>query len=120
DERVDARLFEGKSRSDDLRRLEDRGDPHPARRAHGDQPSSRAALMQELRERRNEPRSGRRERVADRDAAALDVQLATVDRAERPIPSELLSAEFLRLPGLERRERLRGERLVNLVVVEVL
>ena len=74
----------------------------------------------QFRERRDDARAGRRERVADRDRAALDVQLRTVDRAERLGEAEPFAAELLRLPGLQRAEHLRGKSLVDLVEIEVL
>src|SRR5690606_28747176 len=97
------------------RGLEDRGHAHAAGRADRDQAAARASLVQQLRERRDETRSGRGERMPDRDAAALDVELRAIDRAERRVASEPLAAELFRFPRLERRERLRGERLVDLV-----
>ncbi len=63
------------SRGSKLGRFEDRGHAHSAGRADGDQAAAAAALAQQLRERRDEARAGRRERVADRDAAAFDVEL---------------------------------------------
>ena len=48
------------------------------------------------------------------------LSLRAIDRAERPSRLEPLATELLRLPGLQRRERLRRERLVDLVEVEVL
>ncbi len=50
----------------------------------------------------------------------LDVELVAVDRAERLVEAEPLLAEDRVLPGGERAEHLRRERLVDLVEVEVL
>src|SRR5262249_29885097 len=100
--------------------IEDGGDSHAAGGTNGDQAAAGALLRQELRERRNDSRAGGRERVTDGHAAALDVELRSIDRAERAVAPEPLAAELLRLPRLERDERLRGERLVDLVEVEVL
>ena len=50
----------------------------------------------------------------------LTLSLAAVDRAQRRVEAEALLAEHRVLPRLERREHLRGERLVDLVEVEVL
>ena len=46
--------------------------------------------------------------------------LAAVDRAQRRLEAEPLAAEHRVLPGLQRAQHLRGERLVDLVEVEVL
>ncbi len=48
------------------------------------------------------------------------LSLRAVDRAERRVEAQPLLAEDRVLPRLERREHLRGERLVDLVEVEVL
>src|ERR671910_2565055 len=98
----------------------DRRHPHAAGGADRDQPAAGATLGEQLAERRDDARAGRRERMADRDRTALDVELRAVDGAEGAGEPEPLAAEFLRLPGLERAEHLRGEGLVDLVEVEVL
>ena len=67
----------------------------------------------------DDPPAGRGERVAGGERAAVDVELGAVDRAERLVAAELLLAERRVLPGLQRAEHLRGEGLVDLVVVEV-
>ena len=66
------------------------------------------------------PRARGRERMADGDAAAFDVELARSIDAERAVAAKPLAAELLRLPGFQRHERLRGESFVDLVEVEVL
>ena len=54
------------------------------------------------------------------NAAALDVELGAIDGAQWLVTTKALAAELGRLPSLERCERLRGERLVNFVIVEIL
>ena len=78
-------------------------------------------LGQQLGEVAEDARAGRRERMA-RTARLepLHVELGTVDRAERRIAAEEHLAVVRVLPGLQRRQHLRGERLVDLVEVEVL
>src|SRR5581483_557251 len=72
--------------------LQDRGHAHPARGADRDQPAALAALLELFCERRDDPRSGRGEGMAERDARALRVELAAVDRAERRFALELVAA----------------------------
>src|SRR5262245_38643026 len=100
--------------------LENRRNAHAARGADRDEPAAAAALLEQLRERADEPRTGGRERMPDRDAAALDVELRAIDCAECGRLAELRSTVVVRLPRLQRAEHLRGERLVNLIEVEVL
>src|SRR5262245_53053702 len=100
--------------------FQDGGDAHAARGADGDEPAAAAALGEDLGERRDDARAGRGERVADRDRAAAHVEPRAVDRAERLREPEPLAAELRRLPGLQRAQHLRSERLVDLVEVEVL
>ncbi len=74
----------------------------------------------QFREVADDARARRGERVADGEARSLDVELGAIDRAERPVEAELLLAVDGILPGLQRGDHLRGERLVDLVEVEVL
>src|SRR5690606_41660186 len=59
-------------------------------------------------------------RVPRGQRSAVDVQLAAVDAAQRLVQAELLLGEAGVLPRLERGQYLGGERLVDLVEVEVL
>ena len=79
-----------------------------------------AVLRQQLGEVAHDARAGRRERMAEGDARAPDVQLGAVDGAQRLVAAEHLLAVVGILPGLQRRQHLRGEGLVDLVEVEVL
>ncbi len=54
------------------------------------------------------------------ERAAMDVEPFAVDRAERLVEPEPLAAEDRVLPGLERAQDLGGERLMDLVEVELL
>src|SRR6266705_796027 len=63
--------------------------------------------------------SRRPDRVAERDCAAVHVQLFRVELAHRALEAQLLAAIFVFLPGREAAENLRGERLVDLPRVEV-
>ena len=69
---------------------------------------------------RDDPPAGRGERVARRQRRAVDVELGPVDRPERGVQAEPLLAVLLGLPRRQRRQHHRGERLVDLVEVEVL
>ena len=79
-----------------------------------------ARLVQHLRQLGHDPAAGRGERVPGRQRRAVDVELRAVDRAQRGVEPELALAERRVLPRLQRREHGRGERLVDLVEVEVL
>ena len=73
-----------------------------------------------LARRGDDPAAGGGERVARRQRGAVDVELGPVDRAERRVEAEPLLAEDRVLPRLQGGQHLRGERLVDLVEVEVL
>src|SRR5581483_12432168 len=83
-------------------RLDDRRDAHADADALRRQAVALAAAAQFVRDRRDEPRAGRAERVADGDRAAVDV-----DAVERD--AELLA----------RGQDLRRERLVELDAVDL-
>src|SRR5205823_449577 len=100
--------------------LDDRGDAHAAGRADGDQGAAGAALGELLRGGHDDARAGRGERMAERDARALGIELRAVDRAERRVAAEAIAAVVVRLPALERAEDLGGEGFMDLVDVEIL
>ncbi|MNE92404.1 hypothetical protein D3C80_1901220 [compost metagenome] len=52
--------------------------------------------------------------------AALDVELAAVDRPQRCVEPQPALAVTGIFPGLERTQHLRGEGLMDLVVIEIL
>ena len=79
-----------------------------------------ASAGEDLGERAEDARAGGGEGMAEGDAAALHVEPGAVDAAERRRQAQHVAAVFRRLPRLERAQQLRRERLVDLVVVEVL
>src|SRR5262249_23665419 len=96
-------------------------DPHAAGRTDRDQTALRIGVTGEQPgKRRADPRAGGGEGVAERNAAALHVELGAIDAAERCRQSQHVATVIRRLPGLERTQHLCRERLVDLVVVEVL
>src|SRR5437016_12271498 len=106
----------------DYRRLalDDRRDAHAAGCADRDQRATATAGSELLRGGSDDARAGGRERMAERDARPLRIELRAIDGAQRRAPSQAITAVPLRLPGLERAKHLRGERLVDLVDIEVL
>src|ERR1700761_3118355 len=101
--------------------LQDRGDAEAAGRADRDQTARGPVGLRELLgERSDDPPAGGPEWVAGTERATVDVELGAIDRPERLVASELLRAERRVLPCLEGAEDLSGERLVDLVGVEVL
>src|SRR3984885_477661 len=101
--------------------LENGRNAHAAGGANRDQPALGARILGEnLGERRDDARAGGGERVAEGHAATLHVEARTIDASERRGEAERVAAVIRRLPRLERAQHLRGERFVNLVVIEVL
>src|SRR5262245_25757816 len=98
--------------------LEHRCHTHAARRADRDQAAPRSPLRELLGERCDDARPGCSERVPERDAAALRVELCAVYRAERCATTQPLAAIFFRFPCLQRAQHLRSESLVDFVDVE--
>src|SRR5215472_18789337 len=101
--------------------FDDRRDSHAACGADRHEPApGRGIAGEELRERREDAGAGRGEGMAERHAPALHVQPRAVDGAQGRRKTQHVTAVLECLPRLERSQHLRGERLVNLVVVEVL
>src|SRR4051794_10636689 len=100
--------------------FEDCDDALAAGGADADHAAALAVFVQLLGEAGDDTAAGRREGVGGGQRAAVDVELLTVDLAQRFVAAELLPAEVRVLPGLQRAQHLRGEGLVDLVVVEVL
>ena len=73
-----------------------------------------------FRERGDDARAGRSERMADREAASLHIESGSINGAESARQLQLVAAENRVGPGLECAQHLSGESLVNLVEVEVL
>src|SRR5687767_16018869 len=86
-----------------LEQLEDDRRAVAARGARAREAELHAAAAHLVRERRDEPRAGRAERMPERDRAAHDVHAVLVD-----LPVAVL------LEHVEGRQDLRGERLVHL------
>src|SRR4051795_2572074 len=86
--------------------LEQRGQALPAADAHGLQPEPCTAAVHLPQQRRQDPATGRADRVAQRDPGAVDVHALEVGRREAPLPGH--------------REDLAGERLVELDQIDVL
>src|SRR5580700_6223239 len=101
--------------------LENGRDAHAAGGAHRDQAAPGARIPgKNLGKRGDDTRAGGGERVAEGHAATLHVQARAIDPSERRGEAERVAAVIRRLPRLERAQHLRGERFVNLVVIEVL
>src|SRR6267143_6529152 len=99
--------------------LQDRGGAQSAGGANGDQRGVLALLLQLPEGLVHQASSRRGERVAERDAAAARVELLVRHLSDRLRPGEVLVCELLRSPGLQIREHLRGEGLVDLHQVYV-
>src|SRR3954447_25839516 len=99
--------------------LEHGDDALAARRADAHDAAPAAALVQRLGEAADDAPARGGERVAGGEGAAVDVELVDIDLAERLVAAEALAAEHRVGPRLERAEHLRGERLVDLVEVEL-
>src|SRR5882672_1196007 len=67
----------------------------------------------------HDARAGRADRVAERDGAAVDVELALVERAHGTVEPELFATVLLVLPRRQAAEHLRGEGLVDFPVIEI-
>src|SRR5581483_5618912 len=100
--------------------LDDGGDPEATGCADGDQAAPAPILIQDFRRTGDDASTGRRERMAAREAAALDVESAPIDRAERRVEPQLVLAVLAIFPGLQRAQHLRGEGFVDLVEIEIL
>src|SRR5690349_21326681 len=99
--------------------LEHGDDPLAAGRADAHDAAPGAALVQRLGETADDAPAGRGERVAGGEPTAVDVEPVDVDLAERLVAAEALAAEHRIGPRLQRAEDLRGERLVDLIELEV-
>src|SRR5699024_2049434 len=100
--------------------LQDSGDALTAGCADGDQTTSGTVLGQQFRQRGGDPTAGGGERVPGSDGRAVHVQFRLVDRTRFLVAAAPVLGELGVLPGFQRGQHLRGERLVDLVEVEVL
>src|SRR2546430_5025103 len=98
-------------------------DEHRAAKAAADADARHAALLsrafQGFQKVKHDARSRCAHRMAERNGAAVHVQLALVQRTHRAIEAQLFAAVLLVLPRREAAEHLRGERLVDLPVIEI-
>src|SRR5690606_16959696 len=99
-------------------RLEDHRRAQPAGRARRAQRELTAAPLELPQRLRDLPRARRRERMPDRDRAAVHVELVEVDLADRLAAPELLLRELLARERLRIAEHLRRESLVHVDEVE--
>ena len=114
-------LARGSLKAVSLCGFEDRGDAHAAGRADGDQPASAAAFAAAAS--RASPRIRVPVAANGWPTATLPPLTLSLLRSIEPIARSRPSRSrqnLLRLPRFQRRERLRGERFVDLVEVEVL
>ena len=72
-----------------------------------------------VRGREEEPRARAADRMAERDRAAVDIQLLLVERTKRTRQAELVAAVGIILPRSDAAEHLRRERFVDLPRVEI-
>src|SRR5581483_4891717 len=98
-------------------------DHHRAAQAAADADRGHAALafraLEDVQQVQHDARAGSADRMAERDRAAVDVELLGVEPAHGAVQPELLAAVALVLPRGEAAEHLRGEGLVDLPGVEV-
>src|SRR5690606_13030139 len=94
--------------------LDDRRHAHAAGGTDRNQAAARATLGELLGEGGEDAGAGSREGMADGHAAALEIQFAAIDAAQRLVEAEPVAAEVRRLPRLERAQHLCFEGLMNL------
>src|SRR5438552_16928590 len=87
--------------------------------AEGCDAAAPAGSLEHLQHVQHEARARGADGVADRDRAAVDVELAAVELAESAVEPEVRAAIILALPRREACEHLAGERLVDLDRVDV-
>src|SRR3977135_2570578 len=73
-----------------------------------------AGALEDLEHVQHDARAGCSDRVAERDRAAIDVQLRAVELAEGAVEAEVLLAVRIAFPRGEATQHLRGEGLVDL------
>src|ERR1700677_3668584 len=100
--------------------LQNGGDAHAAGRTNGNEPALCLGLVERFRKRGDDAGSGCGKRVAERQTAALDVELGAIDGAEHCRKAQFFLAERGVVPRLEGAQHLSREGLVNLVKIEVL
>src|SRR5579859_6217693 len=99
--------------------LENGRDAHASCRADRDQPAPALVFLEDFRQGGDDACPGRREWMADRHAASLDIELGPIDGAERAGELEPVAAISRIGPGLQRAEHLTRKRLVYFVEVEI-
>src|SRR5581483_1540829 len=102
----------------------DRFDQHRAAQAAADADRGHAALfagaLQRLQQVQHDARAGRADRMAECDRAAIHVQPALIELAQRAVEPELFAAVLLILPRGEAAKHLRRKGFVDLPVVEII
>src|SRR5260221_14563416 len=78
-----------------------------------------AGALQRLQEMQHDARARGTHRMAERDRAAVDVELLFIQRAHRAVETELLAAVFVVLPCGQAAQHLRGKCFVDLPVIEI-
>src|SRR5690348_7142588 len=111
------RAWEGPARSYALD--EHRAALAAANADRGDTPAS-AGAQERLENMHHDANAGCADRMAERDRAAIGVELLGIDRSERAAQAELVAAERVVLPCAKAREHLRCECLVDFPRVDIL
>src|SRR3569832_212734 len=84
--------------------FDDRGHAHAAGGADRNESAAGAAFLQQFRERRDDARAGRGERMAESERGAVHVEFRGVDAAERLVLAEPVVAIVGVFPGAQRAE----------------
>src|SRR5260370_31757767 len=93
--------------------------PEASRRAHGEEAELALGPRELIGHRRYDAGSRRRERMADRNRAAVEVQDLRIHLAQGRVAAKLLSGEGLRGEGLEVGENLRREGFMHFHAADV-
>src|SRR5437660_2403296 len=105
--------------SSSSRPLHHHREAHSSCCAHGHQTELTAAPTQLVQQRRRDARAGRTERMPDGDRAAHDVQLRTVNLADRFRKARAL-CPILGLKALEIRQHLSSKGFVHLDQIDIM
>src|ERR1700733_4656615 len=100
--------------------LDNGRDAHAAGGADRNQTALAFVFIENLCQGGDDACPGRRERMADRKAASLHVELRAIDRAQSTRESEFVAAEAQVRPGLQGAQHLSCEGFVYFIKIEVL
>src|ERR1700675_1221998 len=103
-----------------LSAFENGRDAHAPGSTDRDESAPGCVYFQNFRQRGHDARAGRRERVADCEAAALYIEFRSIDAAKGAGQAEFIPTESRICPGFQRTQHLSGEGLVYLVEIKVL